>query len=146
MPETPVSKLTKSKAEAELKKLGEAIRAADEAYYQEDAPEISDADYDKLRQRLNEIEARFPELKRADSPSENVGAAPTGAFYAFPKVPERLGLTATQFVEKAIERSVLVIPGKVFSSRDTHFRLSFATDERTLGRGLDVIVELMSQG
>src|SRR5262245_52361036 len=77
---TAVSKLTKAAAEAELKKLGEAIRRADAAYYQDDAPEIADAEYDKLRVRLGEIEAKFPELKRADSPSEAVGAAPVGAF------------------------------------------------------------------
>jgi aspartate/methionine/tyrosine aminotransferase len=70
-------------------------------------------------------------------------ATPGGAFYAFVKVPERLGLTATQFVEKAIERSVLIIPGKVFSTRDTHFRLSFAAKEETLARGLGVITDLM---
>ncbi len=69
--------------------------------------------------------------------------APTGAFYAFPQVPARLGLSAQQFVEKAIERGVLVIPGNVFSKRDTHFRLSFATDDRTLERGLDVLCEMM---
>jgi DNA ligase (NAD+) len=80
MPDTPVAKLTEKEAKAELKRLGEAIRAADTAYYQEDAPEITDAQYDRLRQRLGEIEAKFPDLKRADSPSETVGAAPTGAF------------------------------------------------------------------
>ncbi|MBL0920843.1 MAG: aminotransferase class I/II-fold pyridoxal phosphate-dependent enzyme [Phycisphaerales bacterium] len=73
-------------------------------------------------------------------------AAPTGAFYAFPRVPERLGQTAKAFVERAIDRGVLIIPGNVFSARDTHFRLSFATDERTLDRGLDVIVRLMKGG
>jgi aspartate aminotransferase/aminotransferase len=46
-------------------------------------------------------------------------------------------------VEKAIERSVLVIPGKVFSTRDTHFRLSFAAKEETLARGLDVLRGIM---
>ncbi len=70
-------------------------------------------------------------------------ARPGGAFYAFVKVPEHLGLTATQFVEKAIERSVLIIPGKVFSTRDTHFRLSFAAKEETLARGLSVITDIM---
>ncbi|HEY7797397.1 MAG TPA: NAD-dependent DNA ligase LigA [Hyphomonadaceae bacterium] len=80
MPDTPVAKLTEKEARAELKKLGEAIRQADAAYYQEDAPEISDAEYDRLRLRLGEIEAKFPALKRADSPSEAVGAAPAGAF------------------------------------------------------------------
>jgi DNA ligase (NAD+) len=80
MPETPVSKLTRSAAAAELKKLGETIREADAAYYQADAPEMTDAEYDKLRLRLAEIEAEFPDLKRADSPTETVGAAPAGAF------------------------------------------------------------------
>ncbi|BAM03781.1 pyridoxal phosphate-dependent aminotransferase [Phycisphaera mikurensis] len=69
-------------------------------------------------------------------------AAPGGAFYAFPEVPKHLGLTGTRFVEAAIERNVLVIPGSVFSARDTHFRLSYACGEATLERGLDVLCEL----
>lgn len=69
---------------------------------------------------------------------------PEGAFYAFVKVPEHLGLTGTQFVERAIERNVLIIPGQVFSRRDTHFRLSYASDMATLDRGLDVLVDLAS--
>ena len=78
--EKPVDKLTKAAATAELKRLAEDIRAADAAYYQDDAPAMSDADYDALRQRLSAIEVRFPELKQADSPSEAVGAAPVGGF------------------------------------------------------------------
>lgn len=70
-------------------------------------------------------------------------AAPGGAFYAFPKVPERLGITASQFAERCIDRGLIIIPGGVFSSRDTHFRLSFAVDDATLERGLDVLVDLM---
>lgn len=68
---------------------------------------------------------------------------PGGAFYAFVKVPERLGISASSFVESAIERSVLVIPGKVFSQRDTHFRLSFATRPEMLEEGLGILRELM---
>ncbi len=67
---------------------------------------------------------------------------PGGAFYAFPKVPEHLGMTGTQFVERAVKRNVLVIPGNVFSQRDTHFRLSYACDNATLDRGLDVLAAL----
>ena len=67
---------------------------------------------------------------------------PDGAFYAFPKVPPRLELTATQFVEKAIEKNVLVIPGGVFSRRDTHFRLSFALADDRLRRGCEILREL----
>jgi len=76
----PVEKLTKGTAKTELKKLAEAIRAADAAYYQDDAPSLTDAAYDKLRQRLLAIEARFPELKLADSPSDAVGAAVSSGF------------------------------------------------------------------
>ena len=52
---------------------------------------------------------------------------PEGAFYIFPKAPG--GLSASEFVTRAIENNVLVIPGNVFSERDTHFRISFATTE-----------------
>ena len=69
---------------------------------------------------------------------------PGGAFYAFPKVPERLGLTGTQFVEQCIERNVLVIPGSVFSDQDTRLRISYAASDETLRRGLPIIAELMA--
>lgn len=65
---------------------------------------------------------------------------PGGAFYAFPKVPGEM--TATEFVQKAIERNVLIIPGNVFSSRDTHFRLSYATSDSKLEQGLTILREL----
>lgn len=68
---------------------------------------------------------------------------PGGAFYAFVKVPERLGLTAGAFIDRCLERGLLVIPGNVFSKRDTHFRLSYATDARSLERGLAVLEDLM---
>ncbi len=68
---------------------------------------------------------------------------PGGAFYAFPKVPTHLGLTGTQFVEQAISKNVLSIPGGAFSSRDTHIRLSYATKDETLQRGLEILCDLM---
>jgi len=71
-------------------------------------------------------------------------ATPAGAFYAFPKVPEKLGMTGTQFVERCIERNVLLIPGAAFSDRDTHVRISYATDRAKLEQGLDVVCELMA--
>ena len=70
---------------------------------------------------------------------------PGGAFYVFPKVPERLGMSATELVEEAISRNVLIIPGVVFSSRDTHFRLSYATSDAKLHAGLDILVELLTR-
>ncbi|WP_422926698.1 pyridoxal phosphate-dependent aminotransferase [Singulisphaera sp. PoT] len=66
-------------------------------------------------------------------------ATPAGAFYAFPLAPWG---TATEFVAEAIRRNLLIIPGNVFSKRDTHFRISYAADDRTLRRGLDVLREL----
>ena len=71
---TPVEALTRKEAEAELERLARLIAEADAAYYLEDAPLMTDAEYDEARLRNAAIEARFPELKRADSPSERVGA------------------------------------------------------------------------
>ena len=70
----PVEALSEAEAAAELERLARAIADADAAYYQNDAPELTDADYDALRQRNLAIEARFPALKREDSPTDRVGA------------------------------------------------------------------------
>lgn len=77
---TAVETLTLEQAAAELQRLASEIAFHDARYHGEDAPVISDADYDALRQRNAAIEARFPELMRADSPSERVGAAPADGF------------------------------------------------------------------
>ncbi|MFN4127285.1 NAD-dependent DNA ligase LigA [Pannonibacter indicus] len=77
---TAVEALTLEQAAAELQRLASEIAFHDARYHGEDAPVISDADYDALRQRNAAIEARFPELVRADSPSERVGAAPADGF------------------------------------------------------------------
>jgi len=78
--ETPVETLTEQQAQAELQRLAKDMAAHDAAYYQDDAPTLSDGEYDALRQRNEQIENRFPNLKRADSPSDKVGATPSGAF------------------------------------------------------------------
>src|SRR6478609_2180340 len=75
-----VDTLTRAQARVELKRLALEIESHDKHYYQEDAPKISDAEYDALRQRFNAIEARFPELVSSDSPSQKVGAQPSGRF------------------------------------------------------------------
>jgi len=76
----PVDDLNDLEAVAELKDLAEEIARHDKAYHQEDAPKISDAVYDALRRRNEEIEARFPHLVRKDSPSQKVGAAAARGF------------------------------------------------------------------
>jgi DNA ligase (NAD+) len=77
---TPPDELTQAQAKTELKRLAQEIAAHDERYYQNDAPTISDADYDALRRRNAALEARFPALVLADSPSRRVGARPARGF------------------------------------------------------------------
>jgi aspartate aminotransferase/aminotransferase len=64
---------------------------------------------------------------------------PGGAFYLFPQAPWGTG---SEFVAEAIRNNLLIIPGNVFSGRDSHFRISYAADERTLERGIDILNRL----
>ncbi len=75
-----VEDMTPRQAEREHARLEVEIKAHDERYYQKDAPTVSDAEYDALRQRYNAIEARFPDLRTLDSLSRKVGAAPARGF------------------------------------------------------------------
>jgi DNA ligase (NAD+) len=75
-----VATLSLAEAEAEIAALAGRMREADAAYYQNDAPVISDAEYDALRLRVEAIVALFPELERDDSPTKTVGAAPSQGF------------------------------------------------------------------
>jgi aspartate aminotransferase len=65
---------------------------------------------------------------------------PGGAFYAFVKAPDQ---RASEFAEKAIANNVLVIPGKVFSERDTHFRISYATSDEKIQQGIKILLKLV---
>ncbi len=86
------------------------------------------AEYRRKRDRIYEgLAGRF-ELVRSE-----------GAFYLFPKAPWGTG---TQFVEEAVRNNLLVIPGNVFSRADTHFRISYAADDRTIDRGVEILNRL----
>ncbi|EKF43384.1 NAD-dependent DNA ligase [Nitratireductor indicus C115] len=76
----PVEDLTEDQAREELERLAAEIRAHDRRYFEEDAPSVSDAEYDALRRRNLAIEQRFPDLVREDSPSRRVGAPVSGKF------------------------------------------------------------------
>ncbi len=75
-----VGALSEGEARAELARLAPMLLAANQAYHTHDAPKMPDADYDSLKRRNLAIEARFPHLKRSDSPSEQVGAAVADGF------------------------------------------------------------------
>ena len=90
--DTPVDALSPLEAVAEIARVSAAIEAADRAYYQDDAPDLTDADYDALRRRLLALEAAFPELKRADSPTSRVGAGPSEKFEKIRHVVPMLSL------------------------------------------------------
>ena len=66
---------------------------------------------------------------------------PSGGFYVFPKVPAGFE-NSTAFVEKAISRNVLVIPGNAFSERDTHFRISYAVPDETILKGCEILCSI----
>ncbi|SIS71533.1 DNA ligase (NAD+) [Roseivivax lentus] len=78
--EIAVEALTKEAAAQELALLSQRLATANDEYYLQDAPTLSDAEYDRLKRRNAAIEARFPDLKRSDSPSEQIGAAPSDGF------------------------------------------------------------------
>src|SRR6201994_3574571 len=75
-----VADLHKAQAKVEHKRLTLELEGHDRRYYQDDAPSVTDAEYDALRQRFNAIEKRFPDFVSAQSPSQKVGAAPSGRF------------------------------------------------------------------
>jgi DNA ligase (NAD+) len=78
--DTSVRELSEKQAKAEHARLAAEIAEHDRRYYQEDAPTVSDAEYDALRQRYAAIEARFPQLRTAESLTQHVGAAPSARF------------------------------------------------------------------
>ncbi|PZX11075.1 NAD-dependent DNA ligase LigA [Celeribacter halophilus] len=113
-----VEALTEAEARAELARLSEHLSGANIAYHTEDAPVMSDAEYDALKRRNAAIEARFPHLKRSDSPSEQVGAAPAEGFGKITHAVRMMSL-ANAFDDEDVEefdrsvRKYLGAPGEI---------------------------------
>jgi len=68
---------------------------------------------------------------------------PDGAFYVFPKAPWGTG---TEFVTEAVRNNLLIIPGNVFSERDTHFRIAYPASDDTIDQGIEILAKLKEQG
>ena len=99
----PVAELDESEAVEELTRLADELTAHDLAYHQQDAPTVSDAEYDALKLRNLEIEARFPELIRENSPSLRVGAARAEQFSPVEHGVPMLSLDNAFSDEEAVE-------------------------------------------
>ena len=96
-----------------------------------------------MEPRIEAYRRRRDMVVEALSPYTNVAAA-GGAFYAWVEVPAHLNMSAQDFCDRAIDDSVIVIPGNVFSERDTHFRISYATPEDRLAEGLRRLARLLA--
>jgi DNA ligase (NAD+) len=126
----PVDELTEAEAEAELARLAEAIAAADIAYHQNDAPEITDADYDAMRRRNDAIEEAFPGLVRVDSPSLAVGAPPAEGFAKVRHAVPMLSLAKAYTDQDVVD---FIQRGHRFFERDKELELVFTAEPKIDG-------------
>lgn len=115
-----VQELSREEAARELAELAQKIAAADNAYYQNDAPDLTDAEYDALKHRNTELETVFPDLVRADSPSKRVGSA---VLSRFGKIEHRFPMLSLGDVFSIAEVDDFVLGVKRFlnSSADIAF-------------------------
>ncbi|RWA72480.1 NAD-dependent DNA ligase LigA [Mesorhizobium sp.] len=130
MSEKPVESLSESEAADELRRLATEIAEHDRRYHTEDAPTISDAEYDALARRNLAIEERFPDLVREDSPSRRVGAPPAEGFAKVRHAVPMLSLAKAytdQDVADFIER------GRRFFDRDKDLDIAFTAEPKIDG-------------
>ncbi|MCD7060116.1 NAD-dependent DNA ligase LigA [Pelagibacterium xiamenense] len=128
--DTAITDLTPEAARAELDRLHAVLERADKAYFQEDAPEITDAEYDAAKRRYLEIEAKFPEIRRADSLSEKVGAAPAEGFAKVRHAVPMLSL-GNAFDDDDV--ADFVARGRKFFEREQGLELAFTAEPKIDG-------------
>jgi len=134
----PIEDLTPDEAAAELALLAEAIADANIAYHQNDAPELTDADYDAMRRRNDAIEEAFPELSQSDSPAHAVGAPPAEGFAKVRHAVPMLSLAKAytdQDVVDFLER------GKRFFERDKDLDIAFTAEPKIDGLSASLLYE-----
>ncbi|KQX40506.1 aromatic ring-opening dioxygenase LigA [Devosia sp. Root436] len=130
MSQKPVDDLTEPEADAELARLAAAIAAADIAYHQNDAPEITDAEYDAMRRRNDAIEEAFPNLVREDSPSLSVGAPPAEGFAKVRHAVPMLSLAKAYTDEDVVD---FITRGQRFFQRDEGLEIAFTAEPKIDG-------------
>jgi DNA ligase (NAD+) len=126
----PVTELTEQEADSELARLAVAVAAADIAYHQKDAPELTDADYDSLRRRNDAIEAAFPHLVREDSPSMSVGAPPAEGFAKVRHAVPMLSLAKAYTDEDVVD---FLERGRRFFQKDEGLEIAFTAEPKIDG-------------
>ncbi|MEZ5755258.1 MAG: NAD-dependent DNA ligase LigA [Paracoccaceae bacterium] len=134
--DTDPAALTEAEARLELARLAAEIAAANQAYHVEDAPEISDAEYDALKRRNAAIEARFPHLKRPDSPSDQVGAPVAEGFGQIRHEVRMLSLSNAFADEEVAE-----FDGRVRSFLGTEARIAYVAEPKIDGLSLSLRYE-----
>src|SRR6478735_12205944 len=135
---TGVDDLTEQDAAIELERLAREIAHHDLLYHQQDAPEITDADYDALRRRNAAIEARFPHLMRPDSPSNRVGSAPeTG----FAKIRHRVPMLSLDNAMGAEEFAEFCARARRFVGLAADASLAFVAEPKIDGLSINLTYE-----
>ena len=133
-----VEHLSQAQACAELARLADILARANEAYHTDDAPVMDDAGFDALKRRNAEIEARFPDLKRADSPSEQIGAAPAEGFGKITHAVRMLSL-GNVFTDEDLDDFVRGV--RKFLSLDDDAPLAFTAEPKIDGLSLSLRFE-----
>ncbi|NOX73054.1 MAG: NAD-dependent DNA ligase LigA [Alphaproteobacteria bacterium] len=136
--EKPVEELTRDEATRELIVLARVIGQANTAYHAQDAPELSDAAYDALRQRNAAIEARFADLKRSDSPSDQVGATPREGFAKVKHAVRMMSLGNAFTDENVVEFTARI---RKFLGLKPDDRLDFTAEPKIDGLSLSLRYE-----
>ncbi|WP_201772971.1 NAD-dependent DNA ligase LigA [Devosia riboflavina] len=134
----PAADLTEDEARLELERLAAAIAAADIAYHQNDAPEITDATYDALVIRNAELEEAFPELVRPDSPTGRVGAAPAEGFAKVRHAVPMLSLAKAYTDEDVVD---FIERGRRFFKQDEGLEIAFTAEPKIDGLSASLLYE-----
>jgi DNA ligase (NAD+) len=133
-----VETLTEAEAKVELDRLHGVLSVADNAYFQADAPEMTDAEYDALKRRYLEVETAFPELKRPDSLADKVGAAPAEGFAKIRHYVPMLSLAKAYTDQDVID---FAERGKRFFERDKDLELVFTAEPKIDGLSASLLYE-----